>query len=683
MATWTFGPDGKWYDEDGNVADETKADELTTKAIRGNKRTARQNIAGGLGRGVVGTPAMLAGISTAVPQINPDLARDAELFGGEPIPSNPSGYEAVIGAARKAGIPVDYDAGSFPGLAADFISGSLLMGGPGRIGTAKKLIKEGARPVKAYLGQFGREAGQAVAAAGSTSLVHEAAQDMENPVVKGLFGLAAPTFPQLGLLGLTGGVRAFGRGADGAGMARRAADFKAATGADAMAHQVANNDRLYLASRGLEMTGVGALPIAKQMQTQADQFSAKTATIAGGTTATPSIGGETLKQGMFGPTGWIETEKAASENLYDAYFKAFPPDFRYGMGKTKKALDEYINQYAKDPEFAKGGLDEVLVKLRADIAAAEQRTGVGPALETIRAKRSELGRRIDGLTVIPADKPQGDYKLIYKAFSEDLEDAAKAAGPAAEKAFKDADGHYKDYRAAIDTYLKPLEGLDVEALYNRVTRGTPDQVNAVYSTLSKPQEKALTEIFINRLAMKPKEKNPQFFEYSPNTFLENWKGLSPRAQSALIPNSTQRVQLNEMAKAFDTMTRNNRIIFNSSGTTGSGQLSSQIIGLLSGGTGTVIAAAAGAPTAGALAIGAGTIATTMGVSHWAAKKLADPKFVTWLAKSNSIPAVAIPGHIARLHAIDFGSDADNQMRDQAVAALMARFNGQATDAVTQ
>jgi hypothetical protein len=681
MATWTLGEDGLWRDENNNVADEAKAEALVTRALDGNRRSTGENIKGGLGRGLVSAPAMIAGAATSAPQINPDLMRDAELFGGEPIPKNPSGYDATFNAARNAGIPMDYDEGSLPGLLADFTAGSLAMGGPGRIATAKGLISKGSGPVKAYLGQFGREAGQAAAAAGSTAAMQSVSKDVDNPLAKIGLGLAAPMLPNLALLGMTGAVRGFGRGIDGDGLAEGAAKFRAATGAEPMAQQVAQNDRMWLASRGMEMTGVGALPLSQKMEAQTAQFAAKTADIAGGVEKSAAEGGEAITKGIFGPTGYIKTEDARIGNLYDELFTGISPEFRMPLVETKRRLNKFIERYKDDPEF-KPILEDPLFTNLAKALDENQAARGGPTVGTVRALRTDLGRLLNNRSVAPSDNAIGEIRHIYGGLSDDLKTIAQALDGGTPGAFSKraaaADSAWTTYQDKLDTHLRKLEGMDVNDLYTKVRYGSADQATTVLGSLPKAEREVFTEVFINRLGLtKRKEGNAEFDIYSPNTFLNNWGDLSPRVQSALIPNTTQRAQLNDMAKAFRGATRNNKVVFNSSGTTGSGQLSTMIIGALSGVATAVGGAAIGNP---AMALtGAGltaSIGTVMAMSHWAATKLADPKFVSWLAKANTIPAVAVPGHIARLQAIDFGSEADNAMRDQAAAALMQRFNQQ-------
>lgn len=681
MAQWTYGNDGLWRDEKGNVADEVKAEELTTKALNGNQRTTLENIKGGAGRGLVGLPAMIAGLGTASPQTNPDLMRDAELWGGEPIPANPNGYEAVIGAARDAGVPVDYDQGSFPGLLSDFAVGSLAMGGPGRLRTAKELISQGVSPVKAYLGQFGREAAQTGAAAGSTAFVQSGSKDIENPLLRGAVDLAAPMLPNLALLGMTGAVRGFGRGTDGAKLANDAANFKAATGADPMAHQVAQNDRLWLASRGVEMTGVGSLPIAKQMEAQTAKFADKTADIARGAEKSSAEAGEAVKQGIFGPTGYIKREADRVGKLYDDLFGVMPQDYRMPLSETKRRLDEFNSRYANDPEFKAILDDPEFIRLASAIEQNAAARG-GPTIATVRALRTDLGKMIGNRSVAPSDNAIGELKRIYGGLSDDLKTVASVLDGGVPGAvsgkFEAADNAWSAYRDRVDTHLAPLEGKDINDLYERIRNGSSDQANAVLNSLNADQRKVFSEVVINRLGLtKRREGNAEFDVYSPNTFLNNWSALSPRAQEALIPNATQRVQLNDMAKAYQRATKNNKIVFNSSGTTGSGQLSTQIIAALSGVATTGAGVALGnAAMAGTGAVLTGSVGVTMGLSHWLATKMADPKFVNWLAKSNNISPVAVPGHIARLSAVDFGTEEDNSMRDQAVAVLMQRFNGQ-------
>jgi hypothetical protein len=656
-------------------------------------RSAGRNIAGAAGKGALAFPGFLGdmavGILQAPPQI-PDTGFMQEFMrerGLRPLSDTPAPQkfdmapsQALQTLANSAGIPTDYDEKYFPARATDFITSSLLLGGPSRISKAKDLIAQGAPKVRSIAGQLGRETGQAGAAAASSMAVEHGTEDMEDGWLKNSLQFAAPLFPQLGMLGVAGTTRLGFRGADNASFGRRADDFTDATGATPLAHQVAANDRTLMAERGVNFTGIGALPLSRAYETQARAFQNKTASIAGGAERNTAAAGEIIQRGIFGPTGYIENAKGVAKQLYDDYFKALPQDYRFELTNTKKELDDFLNRYGSDPEFKSLLDDPQFIKIRNTIRDNEARVtsqglGVGPEVGTVRALRTDIGKLMNSHGMGHAEMPTGDLKSLYGALSRDLEQAATSKGGNALKAFKDADSYWKEYRHKTDTFLKPLEGKDVERMYTTIRNGTADQANAVIGSLTKAEKDAFSEVVINRLGLAPKSgQNAVGDVYSPNSFIQNWQTLTPRVKAALIPNQTTRFQLDKMGAAYDDMLRGGKVVFNTSGTTGSGMLGSQIVAFISGLTTAGAGAAVG--SSGAMAAGAGlagTVAATMAVSHWAANRMADPKFVAWLAKSNTVPAVAVPGHISRLARIDFGSEADNAMRDQLVEALSQAY----------
>lgn len=652
-----------------------------------NDRTAAENIAGGAGRGAVTAftfPGDVLGLIVNSAQKNPKYG-----VGAPPIPSV---TDTVMPLARDAGIPVDYDPGSFPGKATDFVTGGLLWGGPSRFNQARKLAQEGTPFWRALAGQTGREVGQSVAAAGSSMVVENATKGMEDSLAKSSANFAAPMLPQLALLGLTGGVRGAFRGlgeGNRASFEDNANAFKAATGADATVGQAANNVRAVAAERALSFTGSGNFPLWQKGKEQAGQMRDRVASIIGGPNTSKTAAGNQISEGLFGQNGYVKQGLQATEALYDEMWKQVPAGTRMELGKSGALLDDFVNRYSKDPEFADILKDDMFERLQKAVAANKEARG-GATVETIRALRSDIGKMIGKRSVIPGDAATGDLKQLYGALSEDLGEGMNKIGKKsasgttpAYDAWKTADNGWKDYRDRVDNILSKLEGKSGEDLFLAIERKDDKALSQILGSLNVDDRKLVSQTIINNLGVEtPANQRPMATAieqvagavsdtvapashiFSPQRFLTKWNDLTPTTRAILVPDKATRKQLDEFATAIFKTSEGAKVIYNTSGTTGSGMLGAQLVALI-----------------GSLATGniplAAKVGTSLAGATWAAKKIVDPKFVKWLGQANKIPSVALPGHLSRLAKVDFGSDEENAQRDQFIAEMSQLINGAA------
>lgn len=659
-----------------------------------------RNIAGAIGKGALAFPGfigdMVAGALQAPPQI-PDTGIVQEIIRSQGLPvasdyptakkfrMDPS--QALQTVANSMGVPTDYNEQFFPARATDFVVSGLLGGGAtARSGAAKELVKEGVPALRAYAGQFGREAGMATAAAASTTAAEKLTEG-SSPFVRTAAQLAGPMLPAITALGMTGlvrgGMRGFGEEAQTA-FSNNAADFKAATGAEATVSQAAQNARTVGVERGLSMTGSGNFPLWTAGKEQAIRMKAKVASVMGGDNTSKTAAGNAVDQGLFGKNGYVERGNAQAESLYDQMWQKFPADSRVPLTESSEFLDSFVARYGTDPEFKSILGDGFFEKLKT--AVTENKTKVtfdamgtpvtrpGPTIATLRAVRSDIGRLIGSpRSVLPGDAPTGDLKTLYAVLTKDIEAGAKAQGQDAYDAFKAADGFYKEYRGITDDVLSKIEGKSGKDLFLAIEKKDDKTLTAILGALQPDERKLVAQTVINNLgkaapsAQRPTTSivetlgaEPANEIFNPQTFLTNWNKLTPTTRTILVPDTATRQSLDKFSEQLFKASEGSRVIFNTSGTAGSGALAAQVIAFISGvATGNVALA--------------GKVALGTGGTIWAAKKITDPKFVKWLSQANQIPRGALLGHIARLGSADFGSPEENAMRDQFVKELRAQL----------
>lgn len=190
-------------------------------------------------------------------------------------------------------------------------------------------------------------------------------------------------------------------------------------------------------------------------------------------------------------------------------------------------------------------------------AAALQKAGT-LTWQELKALRSEIGSRLRDPS-LRADTSTADLKYLYGEMSKDMEDAATAAGPAALKAFQQANSFYAAGMKRIDDKLTAVfQAAAPEKAYGQLLsaaqEGKAGDIGKIYAlqrSLPADDWKDVTSSVVRDLGNpSPGAVNlaPGAPGFSASTFVTNWSKMSPQAKDAMFGGP-----LNQLRRKLDTL----------------------------------------------------------------------------------------------------------------------------------
>lgn len=244
--------------------------------------------------------------------------------------------------------------------------------------------------------------------------------------------------------------------------------------------------------------------------------------------------------------------------------------------------------------------------------------------------RSQVGQELDG-NMLMSDVPRSQWKQLYGGLSEDIGNAATAAGPQAQGAWERANNYTKKGIGRIEDLESLANRSTPEGAYTSVANSL-DAGSTVYKrlrgALTPESRQKLVATVVNDLGTAtPGQQNATGDAWSPRTFLTNYNRMDAGARTELfkrIPGGERMSDnLADIAKAADMVGDASKIWSNPSGTA---------------------PALTARATAGALTIGAFlhpvVAASTAGglvlANQTSQRLLLNPKFVDWLAKAKEV-----------------------------------------------
>lgn len=388
----------------------------------------------------------------------------------------------------------------------------------------------------------------------------------------------------------------------------------------------------------LSRTPGGAGRMAAKAETQAEELGAaiesRAAQLAKKTSGEQA--GRKIERGV---DDFVSSFRKKQGELYNSVDQHIAPDSAVPVANTLKSLKE-LTTPTKGAEATSSRLINQKIGAIAESMAQDAQSGTLP-YSAVRELRTRIGQELEGNSLVD-DVPKAQWKRLYGALSQDLGDAAKAAGPKAEQAWSRASQYTKAGHARIEAIEHVVgkaggpEKIFQAAISNNREGATT--LRSVMQSLDGEGQKTVSATVLRRLGIaNPSNQNDLGEKFSTQTFLTNWNKLSPEAKRTLFDRygSSFRSDMDEIAKITQNLREGSKVFQNPSGTEQATAQAATVGGFaLSLLTGQVGAA--------------GTIAAGVGGANLMSRLMTNPRFVKWLAQSNKHPLAHAPSMINNL-----------------------------------
>jgi hypothetical protein len=590
--------------------------------------------AGTIGRGIkLGARATMEGVAAI-----PDFFAGPVRYGVEKatgVPQTTYG-DMASGLADRMGLPKPQT------------SGERLMSDVGRAisGTAATIGTGAAMPAGSRLGALltAQKPMQVLSAATGSASGGIARENGASPGSQLLASLAGGMAPGSALSGGEGIAQWLLRGGEKGRqrVANTIADF-ASVGATPSVGQATGNWRTQgiesLLSGGPTSGGV----MSRFAERQADQIGAGLGRRADALSSNASAerAGRAVERGAEVFAG---NTKATKRALYWLADKQIPDATPVAMPNTWQKVIDLTTPNPGAAATTGAMVNGTIAKLRTTLAQDLAAGGGRISYDALKRIRSDIGEAISDYSLSP-DTPTREYKALYAALSRDMEEAAKAQGPAAVEAARRANNYTRaaaDRLETIDRVISKNGG--PEKVYGAVMSGTQDggtTLRAVMQSLPKEGQKAVTAAVIKRMGMAtPGNQGAAGETFSSATFLTNWNKISPEARRALFDRygPSFSANMDKIARVAENIKNGSKVFANPSGTT------NRMAAIGYGGA--LAGATVSAPFTGAMPL-AGLLAGG-GVANLGAHVFTSPGVVRWLATNAHKPVGALMGQLSVL-----------------------------------
>ncbi len=358
--------------------------------------------------------------------------------------------------------------------------------------------------------------------------------------------------------------------------------------------------------------------------------------------------GRAIEKGVRGPGGFVEQFKHKQTELWDRLDRFIAPDQGIGVDRTRQALAQ-LNAKIPGAEqlsnlFINARIRDAERLFIADLSKAGQLP-----YEAVKKLRTLVGKEMADSSLL-SDVPRSAWKTLYAALSTDLEEAARSVGPDAQAAWTRANRHTAAGMDRLELIDKVIQKAEPEAITRSLLSGTREGATKLVATLRSVPKDArvqLTAYVLKRLGQaKAGAQDASGDLFSTEAFLTNWNSLSKEAKQALFVSDESRTALDGIANAASRIRQGARVYSNPSGT-------APALTLQHTGLGAVLLALTGHPGSAA------AVGGTLALANLAARRMTDPQFVRWLARTQRMPVEQIPAQLNNL-ARNATSDQDAQ-----------------------
>jgi hypothetical protein len=401
------------------------------------------------------------------------------------------------------------------------------------------------------------------------------------------------------------------------------------------------------------------------------------ARLAGGANRDTVIAGNTIKSGLFGPNGWVNSSfRSTRDKLYGRLDAKLTPATPVPGRETYQFLTTANKGVQGAPAISAGHLVDSELKSIADDFLSDVTTAGGAIpYEALKKLRTKVGDKLADPELIGTEQRRA-YSQLYAAMSKDMEEAAVAAG--AGKEFSAANRYNQLGQQRMDDFFQGIsdKGAQPEAVYKIAIGDAPESATKLFkikNSLTPDEWSTVRQTVLNRMGRSKPNVQTDEYVFSAETFLTayNNMGKNPRVLDALFGStkSPYRQNLDIIAKAAGYQRESSKVLANPSGTAGLGLQASALFGAFGavGNMGLAAATGAGATAAAIPGVASGIAAGTAG-AYGLGKLLTNESFVRWLAQGTKLPVKSLPGHIARLSAL--------AMNDPEFAPLIEQYKAQ-------
>ena len=457
-------------------------------------------------------------------------------------------------------------------------------------------------------------------------------------------------------------------------MAQRISDLKAA-GVDSPTLGLASGNKTIGGAENLLQSTPGAVSI-MQRNRDAALAGIEAKTLSAADMASTNRGALESGRSIQGGASTFKTDaKSTQEALYNNLSRHIPDQYPVNVATTQGALAALNSDIPTMPELSKqfknGRIQSIESALKSDMSGTSGTPAVtslilgpngqpavitpaGPPVagrvdipfEAVKKTRTLVGSEIADNSMM-SDVPRSKWNPLYGALSQDMQAAAQASGPAAERTLNRANdftrssiGRMERIAPVID---RPAPEQSFTALNSTLKENT-STFQAVKKSLPEGARGDFAGTVIERLGKaKPGQQNELGDKWSPESFLTNWNNMKPQARTELLSgfkNSAQvAADVEAVAKSTALMRDNSKMWANPSGTGANtfarGTLGAITLGGLSAaaGLGSPLIPLAAAATVGGANSLARAFTSQKNVNSMAAQSYIDPQMLNSQAAS--------------------------------------------------
>jgi hypothetical protein len=508
---------------------------------------------------------------------------------------------------------------------------------------AGKLAMQSVSPLAQRVGQVLTEkpvmqALSGIAGATGASLAEEAGAGPIGQAAAGIAGSLAPSVAPLSGAGL----RAVGRAGATQEQIRKNIETFAQSGTTPSAGQATGKTVI----QGLE-SSMGRIPgsigvIREKAVGQQAEVGEKVKQMAEELSRVkePTVAGAGIQRGV--EDVFIPRARAIESGLYNRLDESIPKFKPVKAKNTYAALEELSRPIEGAPALSRNQMliSQEITALKNDLESDLLNAQGDIPFSALKGLRSRIGEKLSSVNLL-SNVPQGAYKRIYGAISNDLREAAKESGPDALTALSRANKYTKALHERTDKLQGFINKNEPERIYKAAFEGTElgaTRIRAVMQSLPKPEQKAVASAFISKMGKAlPGQQDELGDIFSTERFLTNWNKLSPESKQVLFNRfgSGYRSNMDRIAETASRIREGSKILANPSGTAAAGVQPA------------TLAVIATAIAGGQYKLLAGLLGASA-LSRASAKAFTNPKYVNWLAQNSNIPTEAIPGAITTL-----------------------------------